>query len=243
MTENANIGNPGPPAPSQRQQQFVPMFIFILGADFLVSLALASKNDVWAHLAMLWSGPLDDIFYLVAGARAFLFLLDPWGKTQKEDGSQCWAGTWKLISGGNGVFERLAAGLILGARKCLKVLPLLVLGCLVACGLMESLPLIALKATLYRHLSLVFPVFLFLGLGFSVLGLAPSPGDFWKTSALGWVGLLAVAAVDGRWNNHLYHLFSHLESPQAWAAAVTWAAFFVVEQHGTTEHGIEAQTA
>ena len=92
-----------------------------------------------------------------------------------------------------------------------------------------------------RHL--VFPVFLFLGVGFSVLGLAPSPGDFWKASALGWVGLLAVAAVDGRWNNHLYHLFSHLESPQAWAAAFTWAAFLVVDQHGTTERGVEAQVA
>ena len=219
------------------------MFIFILGADFLVSLALASKNDVWAHLAMLWSGPLDDIFYLVAGARAFLFLLDPSGKTQKEDGSQCWPTTWKLLTGGDGAFERVASGLILGARKCLQILPLLVVGCLIACAVVKSLPLIALKATLYRHLSLVFPVFLFLGVGFSVLGLAPSPGDFWKASALGWVGLLAVAAVDGRWNNHLYHLFSPLESPQAWAAAFTWAAFLVVDQHGTTERGVEAQVA
>ena len=62
---------------AEKQRQFVTLFLFGLLADLLVSIAVASKDDVWSHLALIWTGPADDILFAIVALQAFLFLLDP----------------------------------------------------------------------------------------------------------------------------------------------------------------------
>jgi hypothetical protein len=211
---------------SEKQRQFVPLFSFVIVMDLVAAIAAASKDDVWSHLSMLWTGPLDDIFYIVVAIQAFFYLVDPSGEaTQNDKGGYSLQGLYELASNGRGVDKVFGEAFLGGARAALVILPLTLMSALVLKFSFSSPICDGLAHMLYRHVSLVFPVYLLLGAVVSFLQLSRSVTPFWKATLLGWVGLLIVVIVDGRWENHLYHLFANLESIQAWSASVAWAAY------------------
>lgn len=215
---------------SERQLQFVPLFLFSLCVDVLAAVAVATKDPVWSHLAMLWNGPLDDIIYLVAALQALLFLLDPSGEvTQGEGNSHSMKRLLAAFSEGKGLERMFSSQFLSGAKTTLVMLPTLLVAVLSVSAFWNSPVSIGLTAVVYRHLAMVFPIFLIVGAGISFLRMAPEVFGFWKATLFGWLGIALMTAVDGRWANHLFHLLANLESIQAWAVAILWAAFFAAK--------------
>ena len=190
------------------QQSFVPLFLMILTFDCLAAVAVATEDPIWGHLAMMWNGPADDILYLVAACQALFFLLDPTGEvTTGGDTKLSFQRILAAFSDGKGLERTFASQFMTGAKTALTVLPGL-LTCSISLAYFWSNPVsIGVNTVVYRHLSLVFPIFLLAGAVFHFLRMAPDAAGFWKVTGLGWAGILLVTAVDGRWSNHLYHSF------------------------------------
>jgi len=206
------------------QRGFVPLFYFVLIIDLLAAIAVATKEEVWMQLSTVWYGPLDDIFYLAVGFQAFFFLADPLGeKTRKENGEFLFSGLFDALKNGEGGEKTFARLFVQGAQKSMILLAGALATGLLASWLVSHPVISGCVYAVYRHLSLVLPVSLILAGGFAFLGIGRVTPRFWAVGGLGMAGLLVVALSDGRWNNHLYHLFVNLESMQAWAAAVAWA--------------------
>lgn len=216
--------------PAEKQKGFVPLFLFILVADFLAALALASKDEIWTHLCFIWLGPLDDIFYLIVGVQALMFLLDPSGAFSRgEKGEFSFKLTWGRLSSDAESRSIVARGFCEGCSKSLTVLPAFLVMFLILNLALGTLPGLAAQNLLYRYVSFVLPISLFVVSGFRLTGVLASFSHYWKACLLGFVAVFGVATMDGRWYNHIYHLFANLENIQAWCAAFSWAAFFTAQ--------------
>lgn len=211
----------------EKQKGFVPLFLFILIADFLTALGMASQDEILVHICFVWLGPLDDIFYLIVGLQAAVFLLDPIGRfSQTEKGGFSPKSTWQHLSGGTDAQGVFARGFTEGCGRTLTALPALLIACLALNFALLSLPGVAAQNLLYRYISYVLPISFVVVGGFRLIGLGVNSDNYWKASVLGMAAVVGVATMDGRWYNHIYHLFSNLENVQAWCATLAWAAFF-----------------
>ena len=211
---------------TKKTKSFAPMFCYVLVIDLLAYIALASKDEVWGQFAMMWTGPLDDIFYALLGVQGFLYLLDPSEEIlrNKED-RQSLSRLKDLFKEGRGAEKIFAGGFLTGSAKALILLPaLLVIGLIAYLGVDHAV-LKGLNSLLERQLSLIVPVCAVLGLGFTFLKLTDDTTNFWRGLLFAFAGLLLVAVSDGRWQNHIFHLFNNLESLQAWFLSFAWAGF------------------
>jgi len=204
--------------------------------DAIAWVAAASKDEVWAHLSMIWIGPLDDIFYFVVACQALFYLVDPTGqKTQDSKGAYSAQGLYRLVSGGNGVDRVFSGGFLRGARLALLFLPITLIGAQSLKVFFPTAMSTGLANVLYWHVSLTFPVYLIVGLCLTSLGLNSLGGSYWKATLLGWLALALMIASDNRWDNHLYHLLTNVESLQAWSVSLSWAGFFAARAAITPE--------
>jgi hypothetical protein len=209
----------------KNQKSFISMFVLIVVADLMARIALATGDDVWEHLSMLWLGPLDDVFFALVGIQAFLYMLDPSGeKTLDEKGAHNHHLLLKAFQTGSE--KELAVNFVRGSRFAFLALPVVLVSSLVAVRLVTSPASRGALSFAQQHLSYIFPVSLAVVFLFALLRLGESTSRFWKCAALSAVCLLAAAALDGRWQNHLYHLVANLENIQAWTVAFAWAGFF-----------------
>ena len=213
--------------PKDNQKNFTSLFALALVADFLCRIALATGDEVWEHLAMLWLGPLDDIAFGLAGVQAFLYLLDPKGeKTLDEKGAHNHKQVWTALRTGS---EReFARNFTRGSARVLMVLPALLGVSLVASVFAPQAVAKGVVLFSVHHLSLVLPVSVAMVAGLAFLRLGGQTSAFWKSALAGGALLLVAAAVDGRWQNHLYHMIANLENLLAWAVTLGWAGFCAV---------------
>lgn len=222
--------------PADIQRGFVSLFFVSLMADLLASVALASGDEVWAQLSMLWFGPLDDIFFGLLGVQATLFLLDPGGaQTQESAGGISLSKVWTHLASGQGVASGFAQRYVQGSRRALMLLPALLIAFLLL-SLLVSGPLVKGAVLMgYRQLAYLVPVSAALGLGFSLLGLVRQLQAFWKGTLMATLCLCVVAASEGRWQNHFYHLFANLENVHAWMVSLAWAGTFAALGDGKSQ--------
>jgi hypothetical protein len=207
------------------QKKFVPLFVLAVVADLVTRIALATGDEVWEHLSMLWLGPLDDVFFGLIGLQAFLYLMDPSGeKTIDDKGShnpQMVLST--LQTGGE---KELATNFVRGSMRALLILPVaLVLSLLGAWQVSGPIAKGALGFS-QMHLAYILPISLAVVVLFAVLRLGGQTSNYWKTAALAGACLFVAAAVDGRWQNHMYHMIANLENVMAWTVTFSWAGFF-----------------
>lgn len=220
--------------PADIQRGFVTLFFLSLTADLLASIALASGDEVWAHLSMLWFGPLDDIFFGLLGVQATLFLLDPGGAQTQEPsgGGASLSKVWTHVSSGQGVGSGFAQRYVQGIRKVFILLPAALIAFLLLSFFVSNPVVKGAILTSYRHLAYLVPVSVALGLLISLLSFARELEGFWKGTLMATLCLCLVAGSDGRWHNHFYHLFANLENVHAWMVSLAWAGTFAVLTEG-----------
>lgn len=212
--------------PKDIQKNFVPLFVLLLLADFFARVAQASGDDVWEHLAMLWTGPLDDIFFGFAGLQAFIYLLDPAGEKTIDDTG---AHNHKMILNAfrTGGEEMLSVNFVSGSRVLLTLLPA-ALFCSLIAARFYSHPISKGAASFFQqHLAYAFPISLAVVLVFAVLRLGGLNHTYWKAAGLAGTSLFLAAFLDGRWQNHLYHMMANLENLLAWTVTFAWVGFIV----------------
>ena len=180
---------------------------------------------------MFWFGPLDDIAFGLAGVQAFLYLLDPSGaKTVDANGAHNHRNVLEALkTGGEKEFAR---NFTRGSVKMLMTLPVLLGGSLFVSWLMPVPVSKGLVLFSQQHLSLVFPVSVAVVTGFAFLKLSGRSSAFWKSATMAGTLLFVAAALDGRWQNHLYHMIANLENLLAWAVTLGWAGLFAVLTEG-----------
>ena len=217
--------------PKEYQKNFTLLFGLALTADLLCRIALASGDEVWEHLSMLWFGPLDDIAFGLAGVQAFLYLLDPSGeKTVDAGGAHNHKDVLAALKTGGE--KEFAKNFTRGSVRMLMTLPALLAGSLLVSWL-GPLPVCkGLVLFSQQHLSLVFPVSVALVAGFAFLKLGDRTSAFWKSASMAGTLLFVAAALDGRWQNHLYHMVANLENLLAWAVTLGWAGLFAALTEG-----------
>lgn len=213
-------------SPARRQREFIPLFGFLLLVDMLATWLMQWGSDEFGHLLMLWFGPLDDIFYAIAGLQALYFLLDPEGTSRPANDAM---GTIETVKTTAGLFQgdearagRFAQGFYEGSRRSLAFLSVATLATLAVALFHQSSALAAGSEVLQRQLLFLLPVSALMALLVRI-GVTIQIPKGWGFSVLAGAGALVVSiAVDGRWGNHLLHLFLSLESLQAWGAAFCW---------------------
>lgn len=208
-------------------KSFLGLFGVLVLMDFLAQLATSAGIAEFQALVALWFGPLDDIFYGMAGIQALYYMLDPAGET-REATPMSTVATVKKIA-----FllaqERYRRGPLLPAfftgslRSAIFLGDALVL-VVVACSLTSSIGLDTLMLVLQRHISYLLPIAMVVGAG--LLWVNQDRADkMWAAAMLGGLACLLVSiAVDGRWAHHVHHLLAAVSSLQAWGAALCWIA-------------------
>lgn len=211
-------------SPAKRQREFLPLFVFLLVVDCFATFIMEFGGEEFAPLLMLWFGPIDDVFYALAGLQAVYFLLDPQGHTRSPQGTMGSLETVKTSASlmSQARSDAFSTGFYNGGQRALAVLSGLTLVALVSNAIF-GLPFLSSVCTVaQRHLLFLLPVSLLLGLAVRMLWSAGAPKP-WMVSLGGALGVLLVSmAADGRWDNHLRHLFLSIESLQAWGAALCW---------------------
>lgn len=207
------------------QRGFLPMFAMLLAVDYFVQLAQSSGVVGLEPLLMLWSGPLDDIFYGLAGVQALYFLVDPRGESRDEKVMSFTATVKRiasLLSQPRYLRAFLPKTFLTGSLRCLALLGDALIAAIVAHKLLGTDGFAALLVLLQRHLSFVLPIACLGGL--LCLGALQARIDkLWFTAvALAGLALLCSMAYDGRWSHHVHHLFASLSNLQAWGAAACW---------------------
>lgn len=217
--------------PKENQKNFTLLFGLALAADLLCRIAIASGDEVWEHLSTLWFGPLDDIAFGLAGVQAFLYLLDPSGeKTVDASGAHNHKDVLAALKTGGE--KEFAKNFTRGSVKMLMLLPVLLGASLLAAWLVPQPVCKGLALFFQQHLSLVFPVSVAVVAGFTFLKLSSRTSSFWKSATAAGTLLFVAAALDGRWQNHLYHMVANLENLLAWAVTLGWAGLFAVLTEG-----------
>lgn len=213
------------------QRNFVTTFSAGVAFDALAAVAVATKHDVWSHLASFWFGPFDNIVFGVAGVSAALFLLDPNGeKTLTKNGDISIMETLRLASGDveaqKGFAARFTGGAFLGL-SALSAITVMTLGAsFVADGAVSK----GLLEAALRHLSALLPIALVIGSLAGYLQLSGSVRRLLQSCALASLIFLVVALKEGRVANYLYHLATNFESLHAWFLALGWAGVFAVRE-------------
>lgn len=204
------------------------MFGMLLVADFMVQLATVAGVVELQPLITLWTGPLDDIFYGMAGVQALYYLVDPHGDT-RDDVIMSWTATVKKIFAllSQETFRRahLPGTFFTGSLRAAAVLADALIVAVVASALTSgSVGLTAALQTLQRHLSYLLPVALLCGSAL-LWALRARAERLWSLAMLGALAALVISmAYDGRWSNHVHHLLAALSNPQAWGSAFCWIA-------------------
>lgn len=211
--------------PKKNQKNFVSLFVFILLADFMARIAQATGDEVWEHLAMLWLGPLDDVFFALTAIQAFFYLIDPSGE-KTLDGKGAHNHVLLMDAFKSGGEKELARNFLRGSQRALIVLPAVLALSLVASWLVASPVSRGALSFSQQHLAYVFPISMAVVLLLVVLRLGGHTTTYWKCATVSGFLLCAVAALDGRWQNHLYHMIANLENLQAWTVSISWAGLF-----------------
>jgi hypothetical protein len=212
---------------TQTQKGFLPMFGMLLVVDFLAQLVSTAGLSELQPLLSLWSGPLDDIFYGMAGVQALYYLIDPAGET-RDNPIMGWVASVKKIATllSEEKFRRahLPQTFFTGSLRAVAVVGDGLVLAVLACGLAPSVGVTAMLVLLQRHLSFVLPVALLVG--FTLLwAIGSRPQRLWTMAMLaGFAALIVSILYDGRWDNHAHHLLAALSNPQAWGAAFCWIA-------------------
>lgn len=215
---------------AQRQVQFVPLFAVATVFDTLAGVAVASKHEVWSHISFLWSGPLDNIVFGIAGLQAALFLLDPEGeKVLDQNGEPKVLDSLKLAVSDSETQTAAARRFLDGATGALFALGCVVASALLAGFLSEGPWSLGLLDTAQRHLASLLPIAVVLGAVISFFRLGVTPKKFLPGCLLGALVFLIVALSQGRVDNYLYHLAANLESLHAWALALGWSGVMAVK--------------
>lgn len=230
--------------PKKVQRTFVGLFVVVLVMDLLVKIALASGDPNLEAITFLWTGPFDDIFYLLAAHGAFFYLIDPSGSETLD--SQCNIQYKQIPSvlkaGGNRLFAR---NFLAGSTAAVLLLPALLGGSLAVSIFIDTPVSNGVTAFLGQHLGFLLPVSMAVVGGLSFFRLLEHTSTFWRGTAMGIAAVLFGAALDGRWQNHLFHIVANFENIQAWCATIAWAAFFVATREGAesaTLEGASGQT-
>ena len=213
------------------QKVFLPLFLFIILADYLAILGMVLGEEAIMALSFLWLGPLDDIFYILTGFQALLFLLDPTGanfrnQTEGFNAPKIWA----FLSRGRGVVKSFSSEFSKGGLRGLAFLSLFLISSFAIHHFLGMEASEALFGMAFRHFQFVFPVTIILILSFYLFGFQKFSSLYVRVGSLAIGSALLILFYDGRWYNHIYHFFSSLESVQAWSAAMFWAAFCVSER-------------
>lgn len=209
------------------QRAFLPMFGALLVLDYLCQLATSAGLAELQPLISLWTGPLDDIFYGMAGVQAAYYLVDPFGKTR--DGElMTWTASVKkiaqLLSEEEYRRAHLPQTFFTGSLRAAGLLGDGVILAVVANLLMPGAAWAALLVLLQRYLAFVLPISLLLG-GILLWALGKRPERLWILALLGGSGAFLVSIFfDGRWAHHVHHLLAALPNLQAWGAALCWIA-------------------
>lgn len=209
------------------QRAFLPMFGALVVLDYLCQLASSAGLAELQPLISLWSGPLDDIFYGMAGVQAAYYLVDPFGETRDSE-LMSWTASVKKI-----------AGLLSGEEYRRAYLPqTFFTGSLRAAGLLADGVILAVMANilthgaawsallvlLQRYLACVLPISGVIGAAL-LWALGKRPERMWSLALLGGSGaFLASIVFDGRWAHHVHHLLASISNLQAWGAALCWIA-------------------
>ena len=209
------------------QRAFLPMFGALVVLDFLCQLASSAGLAELQPLISLWSGPLDDIFYGMAGVQAAYYLIDPFGETREAE-LMTWTASVKkiaeLLSGQQYRRAYLPQTFFTGSLRAAGLLGDAVILAVVANALTQGVAWTALLVLLQRYLACVLPISL--GIGAVLLwALGKRPERMWSLALLGGSGaFLASILFDGRWANHVHHLLASIANLQAWGAALCWIA-------------------
>lgn len=213
---------------AERQRQFVPLFYFAVTMDALAAMAAASRDEALSHLSMLWTGPLDNIVYGLAGFQALLFLLDPTGSKILDDkGHHSVVGTAKLAAQDAEMQQGLASRFLLGSQMALHVLAIALLGSLVSALVLPDAISSGLADIFQRHLACLLPIATVVGGGVAFLTQSKRGRDYGIACLMGAAAVTVVAVKQGRIENYLYHMVANLESLYAWCLVLCWSAFFV----------------
>ena len=209
------------------QRAFLPMFGMLLAIDFLAQLATSAGAVELQPLLSLWTGPLDDIFYGLAGVQALYYLVDPTGET-RDAPVMSWTATVKKIAGlaSSECHRRafLPKLFLTGGLRSAAVLGDGVIMAMIAHKLSATVAFAALLQVLQRHLSFVLPIACF-GAVVLFATLQARPQRLWFLAmSVSFSALLLSMAYDGRWAHHVHHLLASLSHPQAWGAALCWIA-------------------
>lgn len=209
------------------QRAFLPMFGALLVLDYLCQLAASAGLAELQPLISLWSGPLDDIFYGMAGVQAAYYLIDPFGKTRDSD-IMTWTASVKKIAQLLSEQEYRRAYLpqtfFTGSLRAIGLLGDGVILAVVANVLAPGAAWAALLVLLQRYLACVLPITLVIG-GVLLWALGKRPERLWSLALLGGSGAFLMSIFfDGRWAHHIHHLLAALSNLQAWGAALCWIA-------------------
>ncbi len=210
---------------SATQKSFLTLFPLLLLCDFAAQLAISMEVVELQPLVSIWMGPLDDIFYGLCGVQALYYLLDPLGETRAEGQMSTTATVKKcasLLSSSAEYQNRLVDGFYSGGGRALLGLGAALL---VVAGASLVAPLEALtslRLVLQAHLGYVLPVSAAAVAALSFV-LGAKPRRCWIQAFCGATAVLLVsAALDGRMENYLFHLFTAFSNLQAWGATASW---------------------
>lgn len=221
--------------PEKRQREFLPFFCFLLALDGFAAFVMQWGGEDLAPLLALWYGPLDDIFYGLAGLQALYFLLDPKGSSRSEGPTM---GSLETAKTAGGLFygrrNEFSDGFYQGSRRSMLGVSGLCLVFTLASVFTHSLLVDSVAGVLQRQLAYLFPVSLVLALMVRIWWTERVP-TAWFQAVLACSGTILVTALsDGRLGNHLLHLFLSVESMQAWGAALCWVGLGA--RYGTGVH-------
>ena len=210
---------------SAMQKSFLSLFPLLVICDFAAQLAITMQVVELQPLVSIWMGPLDDIFYGICGIQAVYYLLDPTGKT-RDEGQMSTTATVKkcaaLLAASSESQQRLEKSFALGGVRTLLTLSAALSLVVLACVFSSVEVLTSLRLVLQAHLGYFLPVSAMLaGAMATVWGV--KPGGLWLQAFLGASAVLLVsAAIDGRMENYIFHLFAALSNLQAWGVTASW---------------------
>ncbi len=212
---------------TELQRSFFPTFLLLLVMDYLTQWVNTAGLAELQPLVSLWTGPIDDIFYGIAGVQALYYLIDPFGET-RDDGPMTWTGNVKRIASllSEQPYRRayLPQMFFTGSLRASAALAQAVLLAVVAHGMASTTGFATLLVVVQRHLSFLLPVAA-IGGALLIWALPMRSQRVWRLAlAVGAAALAVSVAYDGRWANHAHHLLAALSNPQAWGAAICWIA-------------------
>lgn len=209
------------------QRSFLVLFGAALVGDFLAKFALAGGYHDLGPLAAMWLGPLDDVFYALAGIQAFYFLLDPGGETRSER-TMSTVATIKTIAGLLAKPCRFRAhlwsGFFTGSLAAMAILTDLIVFAMLANWVSPAAGWVALMGLAQQHLS-QFLLLVALGAAALITVTGDYPRRFWFQALAMALGILILSTTwDGRWQNLLFEVFNAPYQVRAWGLSLAWIA-------------------